>query len=254
MKKWAIVLTSMMVACSSAMVWAESVDNPVSQMYYKKPSKYPGNWYLETGGAYSLQWVKFGTPSGQSALSKMSYREGTGVAFAEIGYAMDHNYTTPWRFSVSFLYRPDRKTTISPMSSGSSNSATAKVGTSQVMGNVYYDFFSKDQNSFLRQANLVPYIGLGVGWARNRTKFDVYATSGGASQAGGQGSSTKNQIAWDVVVGSSSQLFDQLWGNAFVRFSSLGKSTFQSGNGTEQATGRSWYALDVGLSLRYTFA
>ena len=102
-----------------------------------------------------------------------------------------------------------------------------------------------------RSLNITPFIGVGLGWARNQAGVETFQLSDHRKIVS-RDSAVKNQLAWDVVVGSSAAIYRQLDVLSFVSFSSLGRSNFGSSGGT-LAQSRSLYSLDVGLGFRYNF-
>ena len=255
MKKWIKTL-----GCLCAVVWfgvsyADDDDMATSpaQLYFKSAGKMPGNFYLTSGGAYSLQALKLSALADQLPLTISRKKMSTGLAFVELGYRLDPNYAKSFRFSVSGLYRPTRRFSIIPYTaSDDSQFARVDITTTQVMGNIYYDFVSKDKDSVLRSLNVTPFIGVGLGWARNQGGMEIKNLVGHQVTQARQ-SGVTNQLAWDVVVGSSAEIYRQLDVMSFVRFSSLGRSKFNAAPNQALAEGRYFYSLDIGLGFRYNF-
>ncbi|MCW5589050.1 MAG: outer membrane beta-barrel protein [Legionellales bacterium] len=221
-----------------------------SNMLYRSPSVFNnGHFYVQVDGAYALTLLSFNTTTSLGSLDKKSRRVSNLAVDLGLGYAFSPQFAAPIRVEALFIGRPSKKMTFNPFITGASNRATASLSTTQILGNVYYDFLSSGDTE------LIPYVGGGLGFASGKGKLSVTDANGNALYT--NSSASKNHLAWDLEAGLRGELTSSVDLGAFVRFNNLGNYTFAAtpiagGNPVSFKT-KNAYAIDLGFGVTFNF-
>lgn len=197
--------------------------------------------YVKLGTAYSVVPDTEGVFNGVSLQGEDT--DNTWLVEGGLGYRYNRNVRT----DVVYTYRP-----------GIDGSNTGTSGASQVttehdnmtlLVNGYYDILS--HNGF------TPYVGAGIGLARNDSD-DAHTVATGADYQ--EGGDTSYDLSWMLTVGTGYKITDELSLDLAYRFIDLGdfsqSGTF-SGTGAPGANGGTEmdndYAHEIVLGVRYEF-
>lgn len=167
-------------------------------------------WYLR--GDYSHAWQRSGsmTEPPNYELSKPSMRDANAFG-AGIGYY----FTSNVRADLTFDWRRDAgvRGTVSDTSATVQGERQFNISNMVALANLYYDFDTRSR--------FTPYIGVGLGVARNRTSAGTVATTCTTCVAEIEGAS-KTSAAGALMAGFSARLHDRLHLDAGYRFLYLG--------------------------------
>ncbi len=211
----------------------------------ESPSMPKGLYFgVKTGAAFmDIDNIKNKTDVANPAvISKKSEDDSVWNISPAIGYDWSKTKGVPVRTELEYTWRADMNYDSNPIfvNAAVPSEMSSKVESESLMLNVYYDI--KIGEAF------TPYVGVGLGYARNKTETKGYVPSLALSDSG---SKTKTNFAWSLGAGSSYTITDNLSFDAGYRYVDLGKAMWEVSD--VKLASDDIDAHEIRVGLRYTF-